>query len=167
MGVNPKLGAKPKRFQNSKTPFLSLKDWNKRKINKVNKDNPYHDESMFKGAPNSAFIKARLLRNKMTAAEKSLWIYLQNKKLEGYKFRRQHPLHLFIVDFYCHELELIIEVDGGYHETKEQKKEDENRTELLNFQGLTVIRFTNEEVLTDIDTVLIKIKEAIINIKTP
>ena len=127
----------------------------------MKKDNPYHDGSMFKGAPNSAFLKARLLRNNMTAAEKTLWIYLQNKKFEGYKFRRQHPLHLFIVDFYCHELGLIIEVDGAYHETKEQEEEDEKRTELLKFQGLTVIRFTNEEVLTDIDAVLTKIKEAI------
>ena len=127
----------------------------------MKKDNPYHDGSMFKGAPNSAFLKARLLRNNMTAAEKTLWIYLQNKKFEGYKFRRQHPLHLFIVDFYCHELGLIIEVDGAYHETKEQEEEDEKRTELLKFQGLTVIRFTNDEVLADIDSVLTKIKNAI------
>ena len=127
----------------------------------MKKDNPYHDGSMFKGAPNSAFLKARLLRNNMTAAEKTLWIYLQNKKFEGYKFRRQHPLHLFIVDFYCHELGLIIEVDGAYHETKEQEEADEKRTELLKFQGLTVIRFTNDEVLADIDSVLTKIKNAI------
>ena len=127
----------------------------------MKKDNPYHDGSMFKGAPNSAFLKARLLRKNMTAAEKTLWIYLQNKKFEGYKFRRQHPLHLFIVDFYCHELGLIIEVDGAYHETKEQEEEDEKRTELLKFQGLTVIRFTNDEVLADIDSVLTKIKNAI------
>src|SRR5690606_19575974 len=124
-------------------------------------DYPYHDGSMYKGAPNSAFLKARLLRNNMTAAEKTLWIYLQNKKFEGYKFRRQHPLHLFIVDFYCHELGLIIEVDGAYHETKEQEEADEKRTELLKFQGLTVIRFTNDEVLADIDSVLTKIKNAI------
>nr|WP_284046806.1 endonuclease domain-containing protein [Gelidibacter japonicus] len=116
---------------------------------------------MFKGAPKSAFLKARLLRNKMTSAEKILWSYLENKKFEGYKFRRQHPLHLFIVDFYCHELGLIIEVDGAYHEIKEQEEKDEKRTELLEFQGLTVIRFTNEEVATDIEIVLTKIKKAI------
>lgn len=130
----------------------------------MKKDNPYHDESMFKGAPKSAFFKARLLRSKMTAAEKILWNYLQNKRFEGYKFRRQHPLHLFIVDFYCHELGLIIEVDGAYHEVKKQKEQDDKRTELLKFQGLTVRRFTNEEVATDIDNVLTKIKEAINNI---
>ena len=89
---------------------------------------------------------------------------MQNKKLEGYKFRRQHPLHLFIVDFYCHELGLIIEVDGAYHETKEQEEKDEKRTELLKFQGLTVLRFTNDEVSTDVETVITKIKEAINNI---
>ncbi|MCL8006666.1 endonuclease domain-containing protein [Gelidibacter japonicus] len=127
----------------------------------MEKDNLYHDESMFKGAPKSAFLKARLLRNKMTSAEKILWSYLENKKFEGYKFRRQHPLHLFIVDFYCHELGLIIEVDGAYHEIKEQEEKDEKRTELLEFQGLTVIRFTNEEVATDIEIVLTKIKKAI------
>ena len=127
----------------------------------MKKDNPYHDESMFKGAPNSAFLQARLLRDKMTQEEKTLWMCLQNKKFEGYKFRRQHPLHLFIVDFYCHELGLIIEVDGPYHETNEQKEQDERRTQLLEFQGLTVIRFTNEEVSTEINTVLAKIKEAI------
>ena len=59
--------------------------------NVMSKSNPYHDESMYKGAPKSAFLKARLLRNKMTSAEKILWSYLQNKKFEGYKFRRQHP----------------------------------------------------------------------------
>ncbi|MBA6153384.1 endonuclease domain-containing protein [Gelidibacter gilvus] len=116
---------------------------------------------MFKGAPKSTFLKARLLRNKMTSAEKILWSYLKNKKLEGYKFRRQHPIHLFIVDFYCHELGLIIEVDGPYHATKEQKQQDEKRTELLNYQGLTVIRFTNEEVHTEIDMVVTKIKDVI------
>ncbi|WP_027124335.1 endonuclease domain-containing protein [Gelidibacter mesophilus] len=127
----------------------------------MKKDNPYHDESLFKGAPKSAFLKARLLRNKMTPSEKILWGYLQNKKFEGFKFRRQHPIHLFIVDYYYHELGLIIEIDGAYHETKEQEDLDEKRTELLKFQGLTVIRCTNEEVLTDIDTVLTKIKETI------
>ena len=127
----------------------------------MKKDNFYHDKSMFKGAPNSAFLKARLLRNNMTSAEKALWLYLQNKKFDGYKFRRQHPIHLFIVDFYCHELGLIIEVDGAYHETKEQQEQDEKRTELLKFQGLTVIRFTNDEVSSDIDSVITKIKEAI------
>ncbi|MCX7548875.1 endonuclease domain-containing protein [Xanthomarina sp. F1114] len=127
----------------------------------MDKKNPYHDKSMYKGAPNRAFLKARLLRNKMTSEENMLWSYLQNKKFEGYKFRRQHPIHLFIVDFYCHELGLIIEVDGPYHETQVQQDKDEKRTELLEFQGLTVIRFTNEEVATEINIVLTKIKEAI------
>ena len=133
----------------------------------MKKDNPYHDESMFKGAPISAFVKARLLREKMTKAETKLWFYLKNKKLKGFKFRRQHPLHLFIVDFYCHELGLIIEVDGAYHEEQEQIVEDKKRTELIKFQGLRVIRFTNKEVLTDIDCVLLKITEVINDIKYP
>lgn len=131
----------------------------------MKKDNLYHDESMFKGAPNSAFDKARLLREKMTKAETELWFYLKNRKLKGFKFRRQHPLHLFIVDFYCHELGLIIEVDGAYHAEQEQIVEDKKRTELLKFQGLRVIRFTNKEVLTDIDVVLVKITEVINDLK--
>ena len=131
----------------------------------MKKDNPYHDESMFKGAPKSSFFKARLLREKMTKAEIELWFYLKNKKLKGFKFRRQHPLHLFIVDFYCHELGLIIEVDGAYHEEQEQVEEDMKRTELIKFQGLKVLRFTNKEVLTDVDIVVKKITEVINDIK--
>jgi len=71
---------------------------------------------------------------------------LENSKL-GYKFRRQHPIHKFIVDFYCHKLKLIIEVDGKYHESEGQKNSDLERSELLTFQGIKIIRFTNEEVL--------------------
>jgi len=123
----------------------------------------YHDESMFKGAPNSAYEKAKLLRENMTQAEKRLWSYLKNKQLKGYKFRRQHPLHLFIVDFYFHELGLVIEVDGDYHSEKEQMDKDEKRTELINFQGIKVIRFTNKEVMENINEVINQIKDEIDN----
>jgi very-short-patch-repair endonuclease len=79
----------------------------------------------------------------------------------GYKFRRQHPLLNYVPDFYCHQLKLVVEIDGEYHQTVEQKKLDKERTVNIEFQGLDVIRFTNDEVLTDINIVLNKIKEFI------
>ncbi|MGO2358381.1 MAG: endonuclease domain-containing protein [Mesonia sp.] len=120
--------------------------------------NPYHSQSMFKGAPPGSFKKARILRQNMTKAEKFLWRYLKNGKLSAYKFRRQHPIHLFIVDFYCHSLKLVIEVDGAYHNYEEQKLKDKERSELLKFQDLKVIRFTNQQVLNSIDFVLEEIR---------
>jgi very-short-patch-repair endonuclease len=120
-----------------------------------------HDESMWKGAPANNFLLAKRLRGRMTQAEILLWDKLKNKQFKGYKFRRQHPIHHFIVDFYCHELELIIEIDGKYHDLEEQKNKDFERTELLAFQGLKEIRFTNEEIIKNIDSVLKKLEEQI------
>lgn len=121
----------------------------------------YHDESMWKGAPAHHFLLAKQLRERMTEAEILMWDKLKNKQFKGYKFRRQHPIHHFIVDFYCHTLQLIIEIDGKYHDSEEQKKEDLNRTELLQFQGLRAIRFSNEAVIHNMDLVLKKLEEAI------
>lgn len=119
------------------------------------KDNKFqHDESMFKGAPSSSFSKAQSLRTNMTKAEIVLWEVLKSNQFEAYKFRRQHPIHNFIVDFYCHQLKLIIEIDGEYHLNKDQHDKDIKRTEILEFQGLKVIRFTNEEVLNNLNKVL-------------
>jgi very-short-patch-repair endonuclease len=116
--------------------------------------NPYHDESMWKGATRTTFNNAKQLRLNMTEAEKVLWEELRKNKLEEYKFRRQHPLHNYIADFYCHALKLIIEVDGDYHLTKEQKINDQERTELLKLNGIDVIRFNNKEILEELDKVL-------------
>ena len=91
-------------------------------------------------------------------AEQILWEQLRTKKL-SFKFRRQHIVDEFIVDFICIEKRLIIEVDGKYHNTKEQQEADELRTEILNTLGFKVIRFTNEEVIGDIDKVLKHISE--------
>ena len=118
-----------------------------------------HDESMWKGAPASGFLKAQSLRENATASEVYLWERLKSNQFQGLKFRRQHPIGIYIVDFYCHQNKLIIEVDGGYHSTPEQIEKDQKRTDFLNFQGLMVIRFTNEQVLAEIDDVLEKIKE--------
>src|SRR5690606_34436279 len=88
-----------------------------------------------------------------TQAESILWECLRNKKLD-HKFRRQHIIDEFIVDFICLEKNLIIEVDRGYHHTIEQKETDAMRTQILNEIGYKVIRFTNEQVIGDIDNVL-------------
>ena len=93
----------------------------------------------------------------MTKAEVALWERLRKKQLKGYRFRRQHPVARFIVDFYCHALKMVIEVDGGYHREPEQKEHDLARTKELEDMGLMVIRFSNEEVLQGIDLVIAKI----------
>ena len=127
----------------------------------MKKNQPYHDESMYKGAPPDSFAKAKFLRDNMTDAEKLLWEKLKDNKLKGFKFRRQHPIHIYIVDFYCHKLKLVIEIDGGYHDSKEQKLLDAERSEILKFQELEIIRFTNDEVLGNIEFVMRKIEEKI------
>jgi len=81
--------------------------------------------------------------------------------MKGLKFRRQHPVHIFILDFYCHERKLAIEVDGGVHKAIEQSERDENRTYELEHIGISVLRFTNEEVEKHINEVLKRIEEAV------
>jgi|SRR5690625_317263 len=126
-----------------------------------------HNESMFKGAPASSFSKAEELRKKMTEAEEKLWQELKGNKFFGLKFRRQHPVQLFITDFYCHKFKLVIEVDGGYHLDPEQQASDKERTKVLEELGLKVIRFTNEEVLEDIQGVLKEIEKHLKNFSRP
>ena len=120
---------------------------------------PNHDEGMWKGAPSDSFTKAQFLRRNETKAEKLLWEKLRNNQLEGLKFRRQHPVNIYIADFYCHKFKLIIELDGDYHNQEEQKQKDEVRTEVLRLNGLKIIRFKNEEVEQDINQVLTTIKK--------
>lgn len=127
----------------------------------MKKENMYHDGSMWKGATKGTFIKAQILRENMTEAEKKLWDKLSKNKLKGYKFRRQHPILYYIADFYCHEVRLIIEIDGGYHNTEEQDTKDKERTEDLKSNGLTVIRFKNESILNKIEDVIKQISETI------
>ncbi len=102
--------------------------------------------------------RARELRRRATEAERVLWERLRNRRLGGLKFRRQHPLGPYIVDFYCAEHRLVIEVDGPIHER--QKERDALRTEYLEAYGYRVLRFTNEDVLTDIEAVLERILAA-------
>ena len=126
---------------------------------------PNHDEGMWKGAPSDSFTKAQFLRRNETKAEKLLWEKLRNNQLEGLKFRRQHPVNIYIADFYCHKFKLIIELDGDSHDQEEQKQKDEVRTEVLRLNDLKIIRFKNEEVEQDINQVLITIKNKIEQLK--
>ena len=115
-------------------------------------------DSMWKGASPKIFSNAKKLRENQTQAEEKLWLAVKNNQIEGYKFRRQHPLSIYIADFYCHALKLVIEIDGGYHLDEEQRLLDEKRTSDIEFQGLKVIRFTNDEVLLQLPEVLDTIK---------
>lgn len=102
----------------------------------------------------------RELRKNPTESEAILWEYLRNRRFKGYKFRRQHPFFIdlggnttfFIVDFYCDELKIIIELDGMIHEFQHQK--DQERTQLLESMGLSVLRFKNELINTNTQSVL-------------
>ena len=120
----------------------------------IKKKHPYHDESMWKGAPPQNFSNAKYLRENMTNAELIFWNRVKNKQFNGLKFRRQHPIHKYIADFYCHKLKLIIEVDGDYHNTSEQKDYDILRTNDFNSLNIEVLRFKNSEVENDIEGVL-------------
>lgn len=93
--------------------------------------------------------KAKALRKNSTDIEKILWQKLRNRQLNGYKFKRQVPIGSYIVDFVCTAAKLIIEVDGGQH--SEQIDYDAKRTKFLESKNFTVVRFWNNEVLTNID----------------
>lgn len=99
------------------------------------------------------------LRNRMTEVEKVLWKKLRDRQLNGYRFRRQHPIGDFVVDFFCYTAKLVIEIDGEVHDNSFQKERDLERTRILNNMGLREIRFRNEDVLNNIDLVLSKIAE--------
>ena len=96
----------------------------------------------------------------MTDAERVLWSCLRGKKLQGRKFRRQESIGAFIVDFYCYQEKLIIEVDGNSHNHAERKHYDAKRTTFLKTNGYKVIRFSNKEVFMDIKKVLKEISNA-------
>ena len=122
------------------------------------------DGNQHKGARSELFRFAKENRKGRTSAENLLWQNLRSRKLDGFKFRRQHPVADFVVDFFCHEANLIIEVDGGYHSREEQEGYDKGRTHVLEGHNFKVLRFTNEEVEKHIPKVLKAIKE---QLKTP
>ncbi len=105
--------------------------------------------------------KRQYLRNNATTAECILWSKLKGKQLLGQKFRRQHGIGPFIVDFYCHECKLAIELDGATHWTKEAKEYDRRREEHIEQYGIHFLRFTNSAVVKNLDGVLVAIGEEV------
>ena len=121
-----------------------------------------HHKDIFHGASSQIFRNANRLRKNMTEAEKTLWQALRNRQLLNVKFRRQHPIAKYVTDFYCRECNLVIELDGGYHNDPQQQENDEIRSTELQEMGLHTIRFKNEEVMENLPDVLEKIKEALL-----
>jgi very-short-patch-repair endonuclease len=101
---------------------------------------------------------ARRLRENQTDAERKLWAKLRDRRLQDAKFRRQHPIGIYIVDFCCPEAKLVIELDGGQHATCPEA--DATRTTFLQREGYRVLRFWNNDVLANVEGVLLRIVEA-------
>ena len=117
-------------------------------------------KQMFYGANPLIFQRAKELRNRLINAEQVLWMQLRTKP-KGYKFRRQHPAANYILDFYCHALKIAIEVDGAIHNKEKIQEADRKRQKNLETDGIYVIRFSNKDVMTNIDYVNEQINIAI------
>lgn len=120
--------------------------------------------NMHYGAAKKTFQLAAYLRNQMTPSENLLWHHLRNSST-GYKFRPQHPIWRFVVDFYCHEVKLVVEVDGSIHDLENIRLNDEDREKILSDFGLKIIRFSNEQVCDHIGFVVDQIQLTIADIK--
>lgn len=105
--------------------------------------------------------KRKNLRNSGTPAEAILWTYLKKRQLGGCKFRRQHSIGNFILDFYCHEKRLAIELDGNVHNSLNGHLQDVTRDEWLAQQGIKVLRFENKLIFQDLNRVLEEILESL------
>jgi very-short-patch-repair endonuclease len=121
-------------------------------------DKPYF-KHLHNGASGDTHRRAIELRHADTEAEKKLWELLRNRQLKGKKFRRQHAFANYILDFYCHECKLAIELDGKHHLEPETKEHDEIRTIFLEEYHISVLRFWNAEVMSDPESVLKRIGE--------
>ena len=104
---------------------------------------------------------ARTLRRNQTDAERKLWHHLRDRRLDGWKFRRQHSVGPYVLDLYCAEAKLVAELDGGQHDFDAHRAHDEARTAYLERQGLKVIRFWNNEAMENTMGVLEAIREAL------
>ena len=109
--------------------------------------------------------RAKALRQEATYAERLLWRVLRDRAVNGLKFRRQHPLDGFVIDFFCPEARLCVELDGGIHDAQQER--DAARTAQLEARGLRVIRFRNDEVEHEMDSVLRRIARAAARVETP
>ncbi len=120
------------------------------------------EQEMYFGASPKIIQRASELRKIMTPAEKALWQELRNRKIANAKFRRQHPVKYFVLDFFCYEKRLAIELDGSVHDQEYTKERDINRTCELEQLGIKVIRFSNDDIFKTMNEVLQKIKEELV-----
>ncbi len=109
--------------------------------------------------------RAQVLRAEHTPAERMMWQILRDRRLQGIKFRRQSPIGIFIADFHCRELNLVIEIDGQIHIDPRQSDHDENRDFYLRSLGCTILRFPNREIFENREDVLSKILETAANLR--
>jgi very-short-patch-repair endonuclease len=123
---------------------------------------PFHQQATPK-----TFENARFLKRVMTEAEKILWDQLRGRSFKNFKFRRQHPIASYIVDFYCHSSKLVIEIDGDVHQANDNPQYDKARTEELESFGVKVIRFKNSDVRNDLSNVLKEILDTLTSPPTP
>jgi very-short-patch-repair endonuclease len=117
-----------------------------------------YDRTMYYNAKQETKERAKELRKNMTDSETRVWEIVRNKKIMGLKFRRQHPIDIYIVDFFCYQLKLVVEVDGDIHNRTDQSIWDKNRTSEIESFGIEVIRFTNFEVMNQPDVLTMSIK---------
>jgi len=123
------------------------------------KNHDMDTENMHYGADAFAFRLSESLRKTETYPEHVLWNVLKNKQFLGLKFRRQHAINRFVVDFYCHKLKLVIEVDGSVHDNEDVKIRDKERESELESYGLKIIRFSNKDITHNLSVVLKEIEK--------
>jgi very-short-patch-repair endonuclease len=119
------------------------------------------ERNMFFGASKKIFLRALELRNTMTLAEQVLWEELRKKEIYKVRFKRQHPIGIFVVDFYCHKYKLAIEVDGDIHLSEDVMEHDDGRSHDIEKLGIKILRFTNKEVLENTNMVKNRILQEI------
>jgi len=119
------------------------------------------ERKMFYDATPNSFEKARCLRSNTTKHEQMPWEYLRKNRILGVRIKRQHPIGTYIADFYCHAAKLVIELDGVSHNSADQKLYDKERTFNLKLDGLKVIRFSNEQIVKDLNNVIAEITKEV------
>ncbi|MBJ6748654.1 endonuclease domain-containing protein [Geomonas anaerohicana] len=122
-------------------------------------DNPIFDPPPL---PTELLKAARMLRQHMTDAEQLLWFCLRRKQMGGFRFRRQHPVEKFVLDFYCAEARLAVELDGGQHNQPLNALRDRGRTDFLEAQGISLLRIWNHELFVNLEGVLERIYEVLL-----
>jgi very-short-patch-repair endonuclease len=125
------------------------------------------EREMYFGAKPDLFELAKEMRKNPTETERILWNILRKYRKKGFLFSQQHPIYIFIADFYCHKIKLVIEVDGAVHFNAESLEHDDGRSGVMENFGITVIRFTNDQVLYNQATVITHINEVMLKLTSP